>query len=144
MTEPSSETPDLTGLTQSLAQALIDKKAANVRVLELSELVSYCDRVILCTGNSGRHVRAIADAGIQTAKQQGIIPLGVEGQGVDQWILIDLNDIIIHVFDSSVRSNYDLDSLWVTAPEISLESLGLDLPDADPDSDSDDAPYFVL
>ena len=143
MTEPSSDAPDLTGLTRSLTQALIDKKASNIRVLELSELVSYCNRVILCTGNSGRHVRAIAEAGIQTAKQNGIIPMGVEGQGVDQWILIDLNDIIIHVFDASVRSNYDLDSLWITAPEINLELLGIDLPE-DPDSDSDEAPYFVL
>lgn len=142
MTE-SSSAPELTDLTRSLAQALIDKKASKIRVLELSELVSYCDRVILCTGNSTRHVRAIAEAAVQTAKKSGIIPLGVEGQGVDQWILIDLNDIIIHVFDSSVRSNYDLDSLWITAPEVSLESLGIDLPE-DPDSDSDDAPYFVL
>ncbi|MGC6507752.1 MAG: ribosome silencing factor [Myxococcota bacterium] len=142
MTETSSAT-QLTDLTRSLAQTLIDKKASNIRVLELSELVSYCDRVILCTGNSSRHVRAIAEAGVQTAKQNGIIPLGVEGQGVDQWILIDLNDIIIHVFDSSVRSSYDLDSLWITAPEVSLESMGIDLPE-DPDSDSDETPYFVL
>ena len=56
--------------------------------------------------------------------------------------MIDLNGII-HVFDSSVRTNYDLDSLWITAPEVSLESLGIDMPE-DPDSDSDEAPYFVL
>lgn len=146
MTDTSNDlAAELTALTRVVSQCLIDKKATNIRVLELNGLVSYCDRVIICTGNSSRHVRAIAESVIQASKKHGVQPLGVEGQGVDQWILIDLNDIIIHVFDPEFRPNYDLDSLWVTAPEISLESMGLDVPEpTDTDPDSNDEPFFLL
>lgn len=146
MTEtPNDLAAELTALTRVVSQCLIDKKASQIRILELTGIVSYCDRVILCTGNSTRHVRAIAESTIQAAKKHGVQPLGVEGQGVDQWILIDLNDVIVHIFDPEFRPNYDLDSLWVTAPEISLETLGLDMPEAtDSDSDSDDEPFFLL
>lgn len=145
MKESANEKPySIDEFTTSLVNALVDKKAKNIRILNLVGLVSYCERIIICTGNSSRHVRALSEFITVTSKRQSIQPLGVEGQGLDKWVLIDLNDVIVHIFDPEFRPSYDLDALWLDAPEISLATLGIEV-DADSDSDDDsDEAFFKL
>ena len=107
---------------QSLAEAALDRKALNAVGLDVRELTSFADAFLLLTGTSDRHVRSVADAVIQTSKASGQKPLGVEGLDEGRWILIDLGDVIVHVFQAEAREYYDLDRLWEDAPAIELPS----------------------
>ena len=109
---------------QSLAEAALDRKAMNAVALDVRELTSFADAFLLLTGTSDRHVRSVADAVIQASKQSGRKPLGVEGQDEGRWILIDLGDVIVHVFQVEAREYYDLDRLWEDAAAIELPSGG--------------------
>jgi ribosome-associated protein len=105
-----------------IAQAAVDRKAENLVALDMRGVVPFADVFILASGNSGRHVRAIADAVEESASALGERPLGVEGYDEARWILLDLGDVIVHVFQPAVREHYDLERLWSEAPK--LEPLG--------------------
>ena len=119
MTKPATDMT-ATERVQSLAEAALDQKALNAVGLDVRELTSFADAFLLVTGTSDRHVRAVADAVIQTSKEIGPKPLGIEGQEAGRWILIDLGDVIVHVFQAEAREYYDLDRLWEDAPAIEL------------------------
>jgi len=96
-----------------LAQtSLEDLKAKDIRVVDVRNMTSVTDYLLLASGTSGRHVRSIADTLIQSAKQAGERPLGVEGQDAGEWVLIDLNDVIVHVMQPRTREFYKLEDLW--------------------------------
>ncbi len=96
--------------------AALDRKALDVVALDVRELASYADVFVLATGTSDRHTRAVADAVLEAAARMGEKPLGREGQEEGRWVLIDLGDIIVHVFQQEVREYYDLERLWSDAP----------------------------
>ncbi len=100
-----------------LAGAALDKKALDVVALDVREMTSFADVLLLATGTSDRHVRTVADAVIEAAGEK---PLGVEGYDDGRWLLIDLNDIVVHVFQSEVREHYDMERLWSDAVRIEL------------------------
>jgi len=102
--------------TRVVAEAALARKARNVVVLEVGELTSFADAFVIATGTSDRHTRAVADAVVECAKANGSVPLGVEGYQDAEWVLIDLNDVIVHVFQDEARSHYDLERLWADAP----------------------------
>ena len=87
----------------------------------MRELTSFADTFVLATGRSDRQVRAIADAIVEALEARGEKPLGVEGHQDARWILIDLGDLVVHVFQPDVREHYDLDRLWSDAPPLDLE-----------------------
>lgn len=120
-----------------LLEAAIDKKSANVVVLDLSGKTSFCDYFVICSGNSARHVRAIAtNIREQMRKTHGLRPLGSEGFETGTWALLDYGDVLIHIFEEKARTYYNLEGLWMDAGRVPLESLGVAAPPA-PTSDED-------
>jgi len=103
-----------------VAEAALDVKAEHVVALDVRELSSFADVFVVCTGRSDRQVRAIAEAVEKAAKEAGAPPLGIEGQAEGRWVLIDLDDVIVHVFQPEVRTHYDIERLWSDAPQIEL------------------------
>jgi ribosome-associated protein len=94
--------------------------ALDLVALDVRELSSFADAFVLATGTSERHVRAIAEAIEEALAARGERPLGVEGASEGRWILMDLGDVIVHVFQAEVRAHYDLERLWSDAPRIAL------------------------
>lgn len=100
---------------QSLvAAALEDMKAVNVKVLDVRGLTDIADTMIVASGNSDRHVRSIAERVVERVKAAGVRPLGIEGEREGEWVLVDLNDLIVHIMLPRVRELYGLEHLWET------------------------------
>lgn len=103
------------------ASQILDKKATNVRILDVRKLSSLTDFLVLASGSSDRQVQAAAEAVHQGLKKQhDTMPLGIEGMKEGRWVLIDYGDVMVHVFHEPVRQFYDLDGLWNDAQEIDL------------------------
>ncbi|MCK9363286.1 MAG: ribosome silencing factor [Syntrophales bacterium] len=100
--------------------ALLDKKALNPVVLNVKEISAFADWFIICSGTSDRQVRAISSAIQESVKKAGLLPLGVEGESEGKWMLLDYDDIIVHVFLESIRIFYDLERLWAEAPLMAI------------------------
>ena len=105
-------------------EAILGKKALNVVALDVSELTSYADVFIFCSGRSNRQVGAIADH-IKSSlrKNHKIKPISVEGTKDGHWVLMDYGHVIIHVFYEPVREFYDLEGLWIDAKQIMTPTL---------------------
>ncbi|MBS1105837.1 MAG: Iojap protein [Deltaproteobacteria bacterium] len=101
-------------------EAARDVKAEDVTALDVRELSSFADVFVVATGRSDRQVRAIADSIEKTMKQAGAVPLGIEGYAEGRWVLIDLDDVIVHVFVPEARAHYDIERLWSDAHRIDL------------------------
>lgn len=99
-------------IVKVVQNALEDIKAINVTVLDVRELTDIADTLIIASGTSDRHVRSIADRVVEFAKKAGFRPLGVEGERDGEWVLVDLQDVIVHVMLPRVREFYRLESLW--------------------------------
>jgi ribosome-associated protein len=102
------------------AAAALEKVAEDLVALDVSGVVSFADVFVIATGRSERHVRSIADAIAEAAALAGEPPLGVEGYDEGRWVLIDLADVIVHVFLAEARAHYDLERLWSDAPLLEL------------------------
>lgn len=92
--------------------ALDEMKAVLVKVLDVRKLTDIADTLIIASGNSDRHVRSIADRVVEHAKKAGFRPMGVEGQRDGEWVLVDLQDVIVHIMLPRVRELYRLENLW--------------------------------
>src|SRR6201987_2838822 len=99
-------------LQQAVTTALDDMKAVNVRVLDVRGLTDIADTMVIASGNSDRHVRSIAERVVERAKAAGFRPLGTEGERDGEWVLVDLQDVIVHVMLPRVREFYGLERLW--------------------------------
>jgi ribosome-associated protein len=104
--------------TRLVAGAALDVKAEGLIALDVRELASFADVFVIATGRSDRQVRAIADSIEKAAKDAGEPALGVEGYAEGRWVLVDLDDVIAHVFLPDARAHYDLERLWRDAPRI--------------------------
>jgi ribosome-associated protein len=100
------------GVIGVIETALDDIKAVNVRVLDVRNLTDIADTLVIASGNSDRHVRSIADRVVEFAKKAGYRPMGVEGERDGEWVLVDLQDVIVHIMLPRVREFYRLESLW--------------------------------
>jgi len=100
------------------AQAALEKKAFNVTILELKKVSSLTDYFLICSGRSDRQVQAIAQSIEEKMGEQGVQPLGEEGKREGRWVLMDYDDVVIHIFYDQVRLYYDLEGLWIEAPRI--------------------------
>ena len=99
-------------LLQIVLDALEDIKAVDVRVIDVRGMTSITDLMVIASGTSTRHVKAVADRVEEAAKSHGFRALGVEGSREAEWILIDLVDVVVHVMLPEVRDFYALEKLW--------------------------------
>ncbi|SEQ23163.1 ribosome-associated protein [Ectothiorhodospira magna] len=122
-------------LTQIVLQALEDMKAQNVQCLDVRGKTALTDTMVIASGSSNRHVKSLADNVIMKAKAAGVQPLGAEGEREGEWVLVDLDDVVVHVMLPQVRDFYSLEKLWLTDES----------PQATPDQDQeDDSPAAAL
>ena len=93
-------------------KALDDMKALEIKVLDVRGLTDIADWMVIASGTSDRHVRSVAQRVVERTKEAGFRPHGVEGQQDSDWVLIDLNEMIVHVMLPRVREFYGLEKLW--------------------------------
>lgn len=108
-------------LALAIAAAGFDKKASGVEILDVADKVDYAEVLVLMSGRSDRHVASIARGIVDDLKQKsGVVPLSVEGLTAGQWVLIDFNDVVVHVFQQATRYYYDLEGLWIDAARLKV------------------------
>jgi ribosome-associated protein len=101
-------------LQATILNALEDLKARDTVVLDVRRLTSIADSMIIASGTSDRHVRSLAENVVEKCKQRGHAPLGIEGLKEGEWVLVDLDEIVVHVMQPRVRDFYNLEKLWAT------------------------------
>ena len=101
-------------------RAAESKKAAEIRVLDLTAVTSFADYFVICTATSGRQMQAITDEITARMKERGEPPNGIEGYDQGDWVLSDYGDVIVHVFSEKARTFYDLDRLWRQARAVEI------------------------
>lgn len=99
-------------LQQLVVSALEDFKAIDITEIDVSGHNPLTERMIIASGNSTRHVKSMADNLVLKAKSEGNPPIGVEGRGEGEWVLVDLNDVIVHLMLPQTRAFYNLEKLW--------------------------------
>jgi ribosome-associated protein len=109
-------------LTQLVFDALDDLKAVDVRLLDVREKTNVTDVMVIATGTSARHAKSLADNVVTRAKEAGMRPMGIEGEDVGEWVLVDLGDVVAHVMQAEVRELYQLEKLWETETTQQAES----------------------
>ncbi len=105
-----------------IARIALDKKASSVVVLDMSGLVYFTDYFVICSADNVTHAGALVDhieQGMKTAHR--LRPIGIEGRQHAHWVLIDYGDVVVHVFDRETREHYELEKLWLDAPEVAVE-----------------------
>lgn len=99
-------------LTALVINALEDIKAEDIQVLDVMNITDMTDVMVIATGKSTRQVKALANEVVVQAKAAGVQPLGVEGEDVGEWALVDLGDVIAHIMTPQTRLTYNLEKLW--------------------------------
>ena len=115
--------------TEQLKQLVIDSleemKGNDIVVLDVRGNTSVTDFMVIASGTSNRHVASMANNVVVNVKEQGVRPLGVEGQAGSEWVLVDLGDIVVHIMQPATRQFYDLERLWSDLPEDSVVESGI-------------------
>lgn len=99
-------------LTALAVAALEDLKAVDIKILNVRDLTTIADAMVICTGTSNRHVKSLAENVVDMARQRGFRALGIEGLGEGEWVLVDLNGVLVHVMQAQTRLFYQLEKLW--------------------------------
>lgn len=112
MPETQNKTTTPEALAEFIVAILDELKAEDIRCLDVRHLTPITDMMIIASGRSDRHVRALADALIERCEAQGRRPLGVEGQRGGEWVLVDFADVVVHLMQRRTRDFYDIERLW--------------------------------
>lgn len=108
-------------LTRLAARAALEKKAENLVILDVRGLSSFTDFFVIMSGRSTRHVQGLAEAVESILREKRLSPAATEGLRDGLWVLLDFNDVVIHIFYTETRQFYDLEGLWHDAPRVALE-----------------------
>jgi ribosome-associated protein len=103
-------------LVERIVSVASDRKAVDIRVLDVRGIVSYTDFFVICSGRSERQAKAIHDAVHESMKGDGVLPRRVEGAREARWVLMDYLDAVVHIFTPDAREFYRLEQLWGEAP----------------------------
>jgi ribosome-associated protein len=101
-----------------IVEALEGRRAVDLTVLDVSHLTQMTDYMVICTGTSNIHIRALADAVLETMKEAGIKGTRAEGYNDARWVLIDYGDVVLHIFAETEREFYQLEKFWGGAPRV--------------------------
>jgi len=112
--------PESKAKSLAIAQASLEKKANDVLVLHVAPLTSIADYLVLCSADSDRQVRAVADHIDGTLAAHKIRPLSLEGFSTSQWVVMDFADVIVHIFRTDLRKHYALEKLWGDAKRLRI------------------------
>jgi ribosome-associated protein len=93
-------------------EKLEEIKGRDITILDIAKKSGFADYMIVCSGNSNRHVKSIAQSVAMECRAAGIEPLGIEGNDVGEWALVDLSSVIVHVMTDEIRDRYQLEELW--------------------------------
>lgn len=110
-------------IMQNIVKLMDAKKASDIKVLDISALTTMADYFVICSGNSGIHMRAVADEIDEKLSELNINPRGREGVNNDFWILLDYSDVIVHIFNKESRDFYSIENLWADASEVDISNL---------------------
>ena len=110
--QKTSGEPSFRELRKLVLSSLEDFKALDIQEIDVSAQNSLTDLFVLASGNSSRHVQSMAENLVIKAKAAGCQPLGIEGEKEGEWVLVDLNDIIVHLMQPKTRAFYNLEKLW--------------------------------
>ncbi|HUP91620.1 MAG TPA: ribosome silencing factor [Solimonas sp.] len=113
--------PRLTKLAKLAVKALEDLKGVEIKVLDVMKLTTITDFMIIATGTSSRHVKSLAQAVVDVAKESGERPLGIEGLNEGEWALVDLGSVVVHVMQVQARAHFQLEKLWEMKPAAERE-----------------------
>lgn len=100
-----------------------DKKAHDIVAMDISQVASFADHFLFCTGDSSRQIQAIADEIERRLKEAGIRPSHIEGYQNAEWVLMDYFDLVVHIFSKTARAYYDLERLWRDGKKLDVEAL---------------------
>ncbi|MFA7062450.1 MAG: ribosome silencing factor [Pedobacter sp.] len=117
----TTEKPSLTSIERALrcAELAFDKKAFDIRAVDISKVSSIADYLVIISGGSDRQVQAISDSIRTGLKKYGKVN-DIEGAKEGKWVVMDYGDVLVHIFHDPLRRYYDLDGLWSMAPELEL------------------------
>jgi ribosome-associated protein len=99
-------------IQQIVIQSLEDLKAVDIKYINVEGVAGFTDRMVFASGTSTRHVKSIANSVQDAAKKRGVTVLGMEGEDVGDWILIDLGEVVVHIMIPDTREFYDIERLW--------------------------------
>ena len=99
-------------LKDRVMDSLEDLKAVDQLCLNVSSLTTLTDYMVIVTGTSSRHIQSLAERVVEDLKKLNIRPLSLEGEGTQEWVLVDYGDVIVHLMSAQARTFYDLESLW--------------------------------
>ena len=119
----SSPLPTSLDFALTAAEAASSKQARDVIVLDVSEPLVISDYFVICSGNSDRQVRAIAEEVERACRAEGARPLRREGEREARWVLLDFVDFVVHVFHPTLRNFYQLERLWADAEQVPIENV---------------------
>jgi ribosome-associated protein len=104
---------DVTERLQAIVTAALeDIKGIDIEVIDVQGLTSITDRMVIASGTSSRHLKALADNVVVKARENGFTALGIEGESDAGWILVDLADVVVHIMMPDTREFYALEKLW--------------------------------
>jgi len=104
-------------LADLIIEALDDVKAKDIVKLDVRKMTTVTDYMVVASGTSSRHVRALVDNVAEKAREVGCRPVGIEGEDGGEWVLLDLQDALVHVMLPKVREFYNLEKLWSIVPK---------------------------
>ena len=116
-------TPEPESIALAAAHAASDKKAENIRILDLRKVSSFADYFVICTGTSEPHLKAIASEIREKLREKSGLSPHADGFPASHWVVLDYHGVLIHIFQPEKRAYYDLESLWRDAPEVPFDEV---------------------